>query len=101
MGLYDVTATGDGASEVINLPPGRYLLEITATTWDGATAVLESAGSGGFDGLDDPYNSGNEVSRTSDGQLVGAFGGARYRLNVSDYGDDTAGLRLIAHQATK
>jgi hypothetical protein len=100
MGLYDATAIGNGASEVINLPPGRYLLEITATVWDGATAVLESAGSGGFDGVDDPYNSGNDVSRTADGQLVGAYGGARYRLNVSDYGDDTAGLRLIAHQAT-
>lgn len=97
----EITATADGASGVIALGEGDHVLAIEATTWDGASVTLQEALGSGFVNSDDPYNTGNALTRTANGPVVRVAGGTKYRLNVSSYGGSTAGLKLIANRAGK
>ena len=98
---YQVTATGDGATSSIHLPPGVYVLEIKATAWDGVSATLQEGYGSVFADSDDPYNTGNALTRTADGKLIVAQGGCEFRLNVSSYGGSTSGLMLTARQSSE
>ena len=98
---YQVTATGDGATSSIHLPPGVYVLEIKATAWDGASATLQEGYVSSFVDSDDPYNTGNALTRTANGKVVVAQGGCEYRLNVSSFGGSTAGLKLTARLSSE
>lgn len=96
-----VVATGNGNFEIAKLAPGRHMIELVADDWGGATVVLESASEDDWEAVDDPYNSGNDVSRTANGPMIGVFGGVKYRIAVSNYSGSgtTSGLRMIASYA--
>jgi len=99
---FTIEATGNGATDALSLTPGDWLLEISATTWDGASVTLQESLSGdSFADSDDPYNTGNALTRTANGKLAVCFGGCRVRLNVSSYGSSTAGLKLVANPASR
>ena len=97
-----VLATGDGATDSMALPQGDWLLEISASSWDGASATLQESLSGdAFADSDDPYNTGSALTRTANGKLCVVAGGCRVRLNVSSYGGSTAGLKLVANPSSR
>lgn len=97
-----IEVTGDGATDSIALSPGEWVIEVSATTWDGASATVQESLSGdAFVNSDDPYNTGNALTRTANGKLVAFQGGVRLRLNVSSYGGSTAGLKLIANPSSR
>ena len=98
---YQVLSTADGATDSIHLPPGVYVLEIYADTWDGASATLQEGYASSFVNSDDPYNTGNALTRTANGKVVVAQGGCEYRLNVSSFGGSTAGLKLTARLSSE
>lgn len=97
----EVLVAGDGASDVITLGEGDHVLAIEASVWSGASATLQESLGSGFVNSDDPYDTGNALTRTADGPVVRVAGGTKYRLNVSSYGGSTAGLKLIANRAGK
>ena len=100
--MATIEISGDGASEALQLGEGEHVIEISATTWDGASATLQESVSGSaFVNSDDPYNTGSALTRTANGNCFRVTGGCSYRLNVSDYGGSTAGLKLIANRAGK
>ena len=90
-----IPITGNGASASITLATGVHALSIEAVVWDGASVVLQEAVDGAFFDSDDPYNTGNALTRTANGKVIVANGGIKYRLNVSSFGASTAGLRLL------
>jgi hypothetical protein len=94
----EVTVAGDGASDEIVLGEGDHVGCIEGTTWDGASATLQETLGDSFVDSDDPYNTGNALTRTANGKLFRLTGGTRYRLNVSSFGS-TVGLRLIINRA--
>lgn len=97
-----VLVTADGATAAVVLPVGQWVIEISATTWDGASVTLQESVSGdSFADSDDPYSKGSALTRTANGNIIGASGGVRYRLNVSSFGASTDGLRLIANPSSR
>lgn len=97
-----IEVTGDGASSAISLPPGEWIVSVEATTWDGASVVVQESLSGdAFVDSDDPYSTGTALTRTANGKLIQFAGGVRLRLNVSSYGGSTAGLKLIANPSSR
>ena len=94
-----IAITGNGASESISLGTGSFVLSIEAVAWDGASAVLQEAVGSTFVDSDDPYSTGNALTRTANGKVIVASGGTKYRLNVSSFGGSTAGLRLFANSS--
>lgn len=93
-----IEITGDGASDVFDAGEGDHVGCIEATTWDGASATLQETLGESFVDSDDPYNTGNALTRTANGKSFRMTGGTRYRLNVSSFGS-TVGLRLIINRA--
>ena len=61
---YQIEATADGATASIHLPTGIFALEIKADTWDGASTTLQEGYGSVFTNSDDPYNTGNALTRT-------------------------------------
>ena len=98
---YQIEATADGATASIHLPTGIFALEIKADTWDGASATLQEGYGTVFTNSDDPYNTGNALTRTDNGKIIVAQGGCEYRLNVSSFGGSTAGLKLTARLSSE
>lgn len=94
-------ATADGATNYITLPPGVFTAQISADTWDGASATLQEGSAGDFVDCDDPYNTGNALTRTANGKLITIQGGLSYRLNVSSYGASTSGLALVIRESSR
>ena len=97
-----IDVTGDGATDAIVCGEGDHIGAIEATTWDGASVTLQESVSGSaFVDSDDPYNTGNALTRTENGKAFRLTGGCQYRVNVSSYGGSTAGLRLVVNRAGK
>ena len=67
---YQVEATADGATASIHLPTGIFALEIKADAWDGASATLQEGYGSVFSDSDDPYNTGNALTRTANGKII-------------------------------
>ena len=96
----EVTVTGDGATDSINLGEGVFVATIEATTWDGASATLQETVGENFVNSDDPYSTGTALTRTANDKSFVVAGGCKYRLNVSSFGS-TVGLRLIINKSSK
>jgi len=82
------------------LEPGEWMIQICAATWGGSTvATLQSSSDNStWVAVPDPYNSGSNVTRSSDGAMLVVSGGAYYRLSVADIAGSSA-LELRAHRA--
>ena len=79
-----VTYVSEGLSPILYLPQGNFRLAINATDWNSATAVLqESIDKVNFVASDNPYDTGNSISRTAAGPLLNSKGGCYYRLSVT------------------
>ena len=88
-----------GSSPGMLLPKGKHLLFIRATTWNGASVTLQEAENnvaGEYVNSDDPYNTGNDLTRTANGKGIVAYGGCYIRLAVT--GSPT-GLTLTRQDA--
>jgi hypothetical protein len=96
-----VQAATNGVSEEIILGEGDHVGAIEATTWDGAEATLQESLGDGWADVDDPYNVGNALTRTENGNLFRLTGGSKYRRNVAEFGESTVGLKLIINRAGK
>jgi len=94
-----IEVTGDGASDVYVAGEGDHVGCIEATTWgETTTATLQETLGSSFVDSDDPYNTGNALTRTANGKSFRMTGGVIYRLNVENYGS-SAGMRLIINRA--
>ena len=67
---YQIEATADGTTASIHLPTGIFALEIKADAWDGASATLQEGYGSVFTNSDDPYNTGNALTRTDNGKII-------------------------------
>ncbi|XZE56143.1 hypothetical protein SH139x_002224 [Planctomycetaceae bacterium SH139] len=102
MSRAEISVTGNGATDSITLPIGEWVVEVSATTWDGCSVTVQESVSGdAFVNSDDPYNTGNALTRTANDKVVHFAGGVRLRLNVSSFGASTAGLKLIANPSSR
>jgi len=75
-----------GSSPGMLLPKGKHLLFIKATNWNSASATLQEAENnvaGEYVASDDPYNTGNALTRTANGNAILIHGGCYVRLAVS------------------
>lgn len=99
MPIQEVTSTG--YTDEIQCGVGDQVAIIEATTWDSASVTLQEGAGDSWADCDDPYNTGNALTRTANGKAIRLTGGLSYRLNCTTYGASTAGLRLVINQASR
>lgn len=95
-----IEVTAEGASAEFMADAADYVVTIEATNWDSSSVTLQETAGSSFQDSDDPYNTGNALTRTDNGKSVRVSGGLKYRLNCTTLGGSAAGIRAIFNRAT-